>query len=54
MALLTWPAMGEAANQLFFSLVASAGFDLYIQHELALPIVPASLGRCMQDGQSSP
>jgi hypothetical protein len=26
-------------------LVAGGGFDLYIQHELALPIVPASLER---------
>ena len=43
-ALLTWLAMGEAANQPGIStLVAGGGFDLYIFHAIAMPIVPASL-----------
>jgi hypothetical protein len=41
-----------AKTGIFGSMVAEGGFDLCIQHVLRLPMVPASLRRCMQDDQS--
>ena len=42
------PLLRAAGMTKVDKVVAGAGFDLYIEHPLAVPIVSASLSRCLR------